>query len=164
MEENEISGYSFVHHNVVLGKGNTICEGVIIREGVQIGDNNYFGPHCIIGDYPEKHGYFDKFGKVVIGSNNRFTKHNCIFLKSAHVGHDAYIHNDVILSCNSVVGGHTIVNEKCNLGLGAVIHQRLTIPEGCMIGMNSTITKTTVLTPWRKLAGSPARDIGKNMH
>lgn len=175
--ENEIDGNSFVHHNVIIGTGNIICEGVIIRDGVQIGDNNYFGPYCIIGDFAEKHGYFDKLGKVLIGSNNRFTKQvtvdssteevtiikdNCIFLKNAHVGHDAYIHGDVILSCNSVVGGHTIVNKNCNLGLGAVIHQRLTIPENVMIGMNSTITKKTALQPGRKYAGSPARDIGSN--
>jgi len=163
--------------NVIMGNGNVIMEGVIIRAGVQLGDNNYFGPYCIIGDYAEKHGYFDKLGKVVIGSGNRFTKQvtidsstdgvtiikdNCIFLKNSHQGHDARVDNNCIVSCNAVIGGHTRIGEFTNIGLGAVIHQRLHVPDHCMIGMNTTITKRTVMRPGRKLVGSPARDIGAN--
>lgn len=176
---NRISASAQVHHNVIMGKGNVIREGAIICEGVQLGDNNYIGPGCIIGDYPEKIGYFGVFGKVVIGSGNRFTKQvtidsgtdsvtiirdGTIMLKNAHVGHDAHIKNGVVLSCNVCIGGHTEVGEWSNFGLGAVSHQRLIIPGGCMVGMNSTITKKTKMEPGRKYAGSPARDIGSNDH
>lgn len=174
---NKIDSSAKVHHNVIMGKGNVICEGVIIREGVQLGDGNFIGPYCVIGDYPEKHGYFDKLGKVLIGSNNRFTKFvtvdsstdgvtiikdNCILLRNSHLGHEAKLENNVIISCNAIVAGHTEVGEFTNLGLGAVTHQRLKIPDHCMIGMNTTVTKKTVLRPGRKYIGSPARDIGPN--
>lgn len=174
---NKIHPSAFVDPSVIIGTGNTICEGVIIRAGVQIGDGNYIGPYCIIGDFPEKAGYFETPGKVLIGSNNRFTKqctidsgtegptivkNNCILLKSAHVGHDAYLHDNVTLSCNAMVGGFTEVKQGCNIGLGAAIHQRLVVPENCMIGMNSTVTKKSVLQAGRKYAGSPCRDIGSN--
>lgn len=174
---NKIDPSAFVDPTVIIGTGNVICEGVIIRAGVQIGDNNYIGPYSIIGDFPEKTGYFETPGKVLIGSNNRMTKqvtvdagtegptiikNNCILLKSAHVGHDAYLHNNVTLSCNAMVGGFTEVGDGCNIGLGAAIHQRLIIPGGVMIGMNSTVTKKSVLQPGRKYAGSPCRDIGSN--
>ncbi len=160
-----------------IGKNNIFMEGVIIRDNVTIGDNNYFGPYCIIGDVPEKKGYFDKLGLVTIGNDNRFTKqvtidsgtdyttaigNNVIMLKNAHVGHDAVIQDHVTLSCNVCIGGHTTVGYATNFGLGAVAHQRLKIPEGCMIGMNSTVTKKTDMKPGRKYAGSPARDIGDN--
>lgn len=176
--KNEISSSAQIHHNVIIGNGNTICEGVVIREGVTIGDNNYFGPYCIIGDYAEKKGFFDKPGKVLIGDGNRFTKQVTIdagtndvtivrsgitMLKNAHVGHDAYISDGVILSCNVCIGGHSIIGEKTNFGLGAVCHQRLEVPKNVMIGMNSTVTKKTTLEPGRKYAGSPARDIGQNI-
>lgn len=174
---NEISAEARVHHNTIMGKGNVICEGVIIREGVQLGDNNFIGPYCIVGDYPEKHGYFDKLGKVLIGSGNRITKQctidsstdsvtiikdNVIMLKNSHIGHDAKIESNCVISCNAVVGGHTELGEGCNVGLGAVIHQRLKVPPNNMIGMNTTVTKKTVMRPGRKLVGSPARDIGPN--
>lgn len=176
-EANYIHSSAHVNPCAVLGKNNTIMEGAIIRAGVVMGDNNYVGPYCIIGDDGEKVGFWGRIGKVVIGDNNRFTKqvtidcgtegvtkifNDCIFLKNAHVGHDALIGNGVILSCNAVIGGHTAVGSRTNFGLGAVAHQRLVIPAKCMIGMNSTITKKTVMAEGRKYAGSPARDIGEN--
>lgn len=174
---NTISAEARVHHNVRMGRGNVIMEGVIIRDGVEIGNDNYFGPYSIIGDLPEKHGYFNKIGKVSIGNNNRFTKqvtidsstdsttvicNNVIILKNGHIGHDAKIGSNVIISCNVCIGGHTTVGDDCNFGLGSVVHQRLNIPPKVMIGMNTTITKKTIMFPGRKLVGSPARDIGPN--
>jgi len=176
-DRNHINPDARVSPNVIMGKGNRIMEGAIIRDGVQLGDNNYIGPYCIIGDAPEKVGYFDRPNKVLIGSNNRFTKqctidagtdgitiikNNVIMLKGAHLGHDARLNDRVVLSCNVLVGGHTVVGTGVNMGLGSVVHQRLEIPEYCMIGMNATITKKTVMSPYRKLAGTPARDMGSN--
>lgn len=175
--ENSIHSTAIIDPSVIIGKGNVICEGVIIREGVQIGDNNFIGPYCIIGDFPEKTGFFETPGRVIIGNGNRFTKqvtvdagteqvtiikNNCVLLKNAHCGHDSYIHDNVNLSCNVCVGGFTEVKKGSNIGLGAVIHQRLVIPEGVMIGMNSTVTKKSILQAGRKYAGSPCRDIGEN--
>lgn len=176
-QTNRIHYDSRVDPEVIMGTGNIVMEGAIIRKGVILGDNNFIGPQCIIGDPAEKIGYFDKPGKVVIGNGNRFTKqvtidagteketriHNgTILLKNAHVGHDAEIGDEVVLSCNVCIGGHTIVGAGTNFGLGSVAHQRLAIPPFCMIGMNSAITKKTVMVEKRKYAGSPARDIGSN--
>lgn len=175
---NVIHASAMVHPNVIMGTGNIIMEGAIIREGVQLGDDNYIGPYCIIGDSAEKVGYFDKTGRVVIGDGNRFQKkvtidsstdgvtiirNNTMMLANAHVGHDAKINSGTVLSCNVCIGGHTVVGDNCNFGLGAVAHQRLKIPDGVMVGMNSTVTKRTVLQPSRKYVGSPARDIGSNV-
>lgn len=174
---NEIHATAIVSRDAKFGKGNFIGAYAIIGPGVRMGDNNFIGPQCIIGDAAEKIGFFDKLGEVHIGNGNRFTKqvtidagtekptvvmNNCIFLKNAHVGHDAEIADDVTLSCNVCIGGHTEVWSRTNFGLGAVAHQRLRIPHGCMIGMNSTITKKTVMRPWKKYVGSPAREIGDN--
>jgi UDP-N-acetylglucosamine acyltransferase len=174
---NDISDFAFVGPCVIMGDNNVVMEGAIIRDGVIMGDNNYVGPYCIIGDLPEKRGWFDKGKGVDIGDDNRFTKqvtidagtvnktkiHNrVLMLKNAHVGHDAQISDNVVLSCNSAIGGWTDVGADCNFGLGAVAHQRLVIPENCMIGMNSTITKKSFLNAHHKYAGSPVREIGLN--
>lgn len=160
-----------------MGKGNVVSIGAIIGEGVVLGNNNYIGPCCIIGESPEKKGSFEKNAGVFIGDNNRFTKqvtidagterptiigNNVLMLKNAHVGHDASIDDFVVLSCNAVVGGWANIGQRTNFGLGAVCHQRISVPHDVMLGMNSTITKKTELKPCRKYAGSPARDIGSN--
>jgi len=49
-----------------------------------------------------------------------------------------------------------------NLGLNAVVHQRVIIPENCMIGMGAVITKKTQMIPQQKYAGNPAKWIGVN--
>lgn len=174
---NTISHFAFVDPTVIMGVGNVIMEGAIIRAGVTLGNNNYIGPHCIIGDAPEKVGFWDEPGGVEIGDNNRFTKQvtidsgtnrktkvgsDVIMLKNAHVGHDAYIGDEVVLSCNSMIGGHCVIGHKTNFGLGAAIHQRVHMPHDCIVGMNSTITKKTELISGGKYAGSPARYIGEN--
>ena len=177
-DRNKISAFAFVSPNAILGTGNVIMEGVIIRDNVVIGDNNYFGPYCIIGEVPEKRGYFTIYGKVRIGSNNRFEKQvtvdsgsenitkigdGVLMLKSSHIGHDCEISDNVSISCNAAIGGFTKIGKGTVIGLNATVHQRLDVPEGCMLGMSSTITKKTVLAPFRKYVGTPARDIGENI-
>jgi UDP-N-acetylglucosamine acyltransferase len=170
-------------------KGNYIHPTAVIGPHVQIGDGNYIGPFCIIG-YPAEHkGYWlgpkmDTFGgkqqagKVIIGDNNVFTGHVTIdagteretrigdnnwFLKHSHMGHDAIVGFDNTISCGAKIGGHCILKNNINIGLNACIHQRIEIPNGCMIGMNAAVTKRLEMSPYRKYAGVPAKDIGSNI-
>lgn len=174
---NKIHPSAHIHPDAKLGDGNTIMEGAIIREGVTMGDGNYVGPYCILGDVPEKVGWFDKPAGVEIGNNNRFTKqvtidsgtttktiigNNNIYLKNSHQGHDATVMDNNVFSCNSMIGGWCEISNHVNLGLGAAIHQRKSIPQGVIIGMNSTVVKDSKLDAWRKYAGSPVKDVGSN--
>ena len=151
---------------------------VILGPDVEIGEGTYIGPYCIIG-YPAEHKEYwnEDCGKVIIGKNCVITGHvtidagttrpthimdNCWLLKHSHVGHDALIGPNSTISCGAKVGGHAGTGHNVNIGLNACIHQWIFVPEGCMVGMNSTITKKTPLQPFRKYAGSPARDIGPN--
>ena len=67
------------------------------------------------------------------------------------------------MASGAKVGGHVHVGDKCNLGLNSSIHQRLEIPEGCMIGANAFVGKKSVLRPYRKYVGVPVKDIGSNV-
>lgn len=155
---------SYIHPTAV------IAENVIIEEDV------YIGPLCVIGFPAEWKGKKStkgvKIGKgavltglvtvdagvermTVIGKGSYLMKHS-------HVGHDAILFDNVTLSCGAKVGGHTVIQSGTNVGLNAVIHQKLTIPEGCMIGASAFIGKKTELKPYRKYAGVPAKDIGSN--
>jgi UDP-N-acetylglucosamine acyltransferase len=160
-------------------EGNYIHPTAAIASHVEMGKGNYFGPFCVIGFPAEHKGFWEKpVGKVKIGNNNKFTGlvtidsgtekatvigDNCWFLKHSHVGHDAEIGDDVTISCGAKVGGHAIIHSRSNIGLNACIHQRVRVPEGCMVGMNAAVTKKTELSPFRKYAGVPAKDIGTNL-
>ncbi len=177
-KRNKVSSFAFVDPCVIMGKGNTICIGAIVKAGVIMGDNNYIGPYCIIGEMPESLNYVDKnTSKVDIGNNNRFFKqvtidggtayktiigNECVLLKNSHVGHDAVLQDNVRLSCNASIGGHTIVGRRSVFGIGSAAHQRLQIPDDVFIGINGVVIKKSNLIPGRVYAGLPVKDMGCN--
>jgi len=158
---------------------NNIHATAIIYEGVELGDNIYIGPYCVIGAPAEYKAYWDKpIGKVKIGDGCVLTGHVTIdagtedvttlgegvwMLKHSHVGHDALIGNNVTISCGAKIGGHTIVGDKCNIGLNAVVHQKQNIAEGCMLGMGAVVTKKIQTKPYTKYVGNPAKELGQNI-
>ena len=163
---------------------NYIHPTALIGPNVEMGDNNYIGPYCVIG-FPAEHKEFWREdaiipgnpGKVIIGNGCKFTGHVTIdagtvhdtiigdndwMLKHSHAGHDSDIGSQTVVSCGAKIGGHCWVGTDCNIGLNAVIHQRKIIPHSCMIGMGAVITKKTELLPGMKYAGNPARCLGEN--
>ncbi len=155
---------------------NIIHPTAIIGDNVVLGDNNYIGAYCIIGDPAEHKKYWDKTkGKVVIGNNNIITGlvtidagtesntyigNDCFIMKHAHIGHDCIIDNNVTISCGAKIGGHSIINDKCNIGLNAVLHQFSVVLEGCMIGASAFFKGES--EQYTKYAGVPARKLGEN--
>ena len=160
-------------------KGGTIHETAVIGPNVTIGKNTYIGPFCVIGMMPEHADHLNKDCGVVIGDNCVLYKavvvDSGIFQKTAiedgchlksgsHVGHDARLCAGVTLAPKAVVGGHSVGGVEANLGIGAVIHQKVMVPGRCMIGMNAVVTKKAaekmeVAETW---AGVPAKKIGMN--
>lgn len=149
----------------------------IIYDNVTIEDGVYIGPYCIIGGPPEWKGKEKESKGVYIMSGTIITglvtidsgaegltiiAKDCYLMKHSHVGHDAILKNGVTLSCGAKVGGHSEIGEYTNIGLNAIIHQKLKIPSGCMIGMGAVITKRTELKENCKYAGVPAKFIGYN--
>ena len=158
---------------------NYIHPTAIVYPNVKLGDNIYIGPYCIIGDRAEHKAYWgnEDPGRVIIHDNcvitgfvsiDAGTEHptyisnDVWILKHAHVGHDAFIGPNCVISCGAKIGGHVQLHHKCNIGLNAVIHQKQEIAPGCMIGMGAVVTKGLVTKPFQKYAGNPAKWLGPN--
>ena len=156
---------------------NFIHPTAIIGDNVILGDNNYIGAYCIIGDPAEHKKYWgQEKGKVIIGNNNIVTglvtidagtevptiiEDGCFIMKHAHIGHDCRIMNNVTISCGAKIGGHSIVGEGSNIGLNAVLHQFSVIKKGCMIGASAFFKGESEVE--MKYAGVPARKLGSNI-
>ena len=155
---------------------NFIHPTAIIGENVILGDNNYIGAFCIIGDPAEHKKYWgQEKGKVIIGNNNIVTglvtidagtelptiiEDGCFIMKHAHIGHDCRIMNNVTISCGAKIGGHSIIGEGSNIGLNAVLHQFSIIKRGCMIGASAFFKGES--EPEMKYAGVPAKYLSSN--
>jgi UDP-N-acetylglucosamine acyltransferase len=156
---------------------NFIHPTAIIGDNVILGDNNYIGAFCIIGDPAEHKKYWGQEKcKVIIGNNNIVTglvtidagtevptiiEDGCFIMKHAHIGHDCRIMNNVTISCGAKIGGHSIIGEGSNIGLNAVLHQFSVIKKGCMIGASAFFKGESEVE--MKYAGVPARKLGSNI-
>lgn len=156
---------------------NFIHPTAIIGDNVILGDNNYIGAYCIIGDQAEHKKYWlQSKGKVIIGNGNMITGlvtidagtedittigDNCFIMKHAHIGHDCQIKDNVTISCGAKIGGHSIIKEYSNIGLNAVLHQFTIIEQGCMIGASAFIKGST--KEFSKYAGVPAKYLSPNI-
>lgn len=149
----------------------------IIGKNVTIEDDVYIGPYCVIGMPAEWKGKENIDKGVLIKKGTRITGlvtidsgvekittigENCYLMKHSHVGHDAQLGDNVTLSCGAKVGGHSIIGNTTNIGLNAVIHQKVTVPEGCMIGASGFVGKKSILKPFHKYAGVPVKELGTN--
>jgi UDP-N-acetylglucosamine acyltransferase len=174
----KIHSTAIVGTNVKLGQYCDIGPYVVIDGDVTIEDHVQIRSHSVIGTPAEKDGFWNhKFGKVVIGANTIISEFvtinggtegvtsvgkNCKILRSAHVGHDAVIADDVTLSCNSIVGGHAMVCRGSNLGLASVVHQRCIVGAYSLVGINGSVVKAHPVEPLGIYVGSPAKFLKKN--
>lgn len=159
---------------------NKIHPTAQIYPNVIIGENVEIGPYCIIGAPPEiKNGYPSENLGVIIGDNTIITGNvtidggsikttvigsDCFIMKSVYIAHDCHIEDNVILSANSSLAGHVRIGKHSNIGMGSLFHQFSLIGGGSMIGMGCVITKKSIVEPFSKMVGNPAKKIGENSY
>ena len=128
----QISPNAKIHPTAIIGPNVTIEGDVEI------------GPYCLIGLPAEKKGATEDkgvdikqgaklFGHCTIdsGTERATTIGEDVWLmKGAHVGHDAIIGANCVLSCHCAIGGHVVLSENCNIALNSSVHQYLELPEG----------------------------------
>lgn len=166
-----------------LGRGNVIGPYTVILGPCRIGDDNWIGPHVVIGTPGEMRGGSHPAvwdgdrgtGETVIGNRNVVREFvtiqqgvvsstrvgdDCYVMTKAHVPHDGVLGDRVTVSCSVMIGGHSVIGEGANLGLGAVLHQHLAVGAGAMVGMGSVVTRD--VSPYAMAFGNPARTRGAN--
>jgi UDP-N-acetylglucosamine acyltransferase len=158
-----MSEKTFIHPTAVvdpfakIGEGCFVGPYCLIGPNVVIGNKNRFEAYVSIGTAAEHRDYFlAEPGHVTIGSGCIFREFvtinggtrgattvgdHVVMLRGSHLGHDVVLRDRVNISCNVMVGGHSIIGFGANLGLASVIHQSRCIGALAMIGMNATVTR-----------------------
>ncbi|MBE1581053.1 UDP-N-acetylglucosamine acyltransferase [Amycolatopsis roodepoortensis] len=186
---NRIHPTAVIGEGVELGEDNVIGPFTVIVGPTRIGDGNWIGPHVTIGTPGEDRGRehpaaweaaptgdpdHDGHG-VVIGSRNRIREYVSVhqgtwrtttigdggyFLRSSHIAHDCVVEDAVTVASNVITGGHCHIWSGANLGMGAILHQRVVIGPGAMVGMSSAVRKE--VGAFTIAVGNPARVTGVN--
>lgn len=84
-------------------------------------------------------------------------------LRNSHIGHDCIVEDNVNLSCNVLIGGHSHLKKYCNFGLGAMCHQFSIIEECVMLGMGCVVNKKSIIEYGGIYVGNPAKFLKKNV-
>lgn len=158
--------------NVTIGTTAQDLDNMIVRRI----PNYYFDEDLDDNGFLEKYLWDSPQGKgVVIGNNTiirensaiqqgtikeTYIGNNVFLMHKSHIGHDVFVGDSVSMAPSTNIAGHCSIFELANLGMATVVHQRAKIGAGCMIGMNSTVTKDT--NPFEIWYGSPARNHGLN--
>ena len=143
-----------------MGKNNKIFQFASVGEDCQdlkyageetfleIGDNNVFRESCTI-----HRGTAQDNGTTRIGNNN-------LLMAYVHVAHDCILADNIILSNNATLAGHTKLANNVIIGGLSALHQFTRVGEFAMIGGCSAVNKD--IPPYFLATGNYAKAQGIN--
>jgi UDP-N-acetylglucosamine acyltransferase len=148
----KIGAYTIIGPNVQIGEGSVVHSHVSIVGNTSIGKNNNIYPFASIGNDPQDLKYQGEKTKLVIGDNNRIREYvtinpgtkggggltkvgnNCLFMVSAHIAHDCFVGDNVILANNVPLGGHAHIDNYAIIGGNSAVQQFTRVGKSAMIG------------------------------
>ena len=148
----QIGPYSVIGPNVEIGEDTIVQSHVNITGNTKIGSNNKIYPFASIGNDPQDLKYKGEKTKLEIGNNNKIREYvtinpgtnggggltkvgnNCLFMVSAHIAHDCYVGNNVILANNVPLGGHAYIDDYAIIGGNSAVQQFTRVGKSSMIG------------------------------
>lgn len=180
---NAIHSTAIIGPHVRLGDCNRLGPYVVLMGHTTIGDRNVFQPGATLGGPSRQRIHTHRPRTELSGEPRLDIGNECVFFEqcsvhrpmgsvtaigdrvsigsSAHVAHDACIEDDTIISSGSIVGGYVTIQAFANIGIGAAIHQRMTVGAHALVGAGSTVVGH--IAPGSVVAGVPARYVRPNV-
>lgn len=175
----KIGAFSLVGAHVKLDDDVILHSHVVIEGNTHIGRATEIFPFAVIGHCPQDKKFSGELTKLQIGSDNKIREHvtmhpgtkggggitqignNGLFMVGAHVAHDCYIGDDVILANNATLAGHVIIGNGVIVGGLSAIHQFVRIGDFAFIGGMSGVEKDVI--PYGIVKGERASLDGLNL-
>ena len=151
-ENVKIGPYSVIGPNVEIGEGTVVQSHVNITGNTKIGLNNKIYPFASIGNDPQDLKFQGEETKLEIGNDNKIREYvtinpgtnggggitkvgnNCLFMVSAHIAHDCFVGDNVILANSVPLGGHASIEDNVIIGGNSAVQQFTRVGKFAMIG------------------------------
>ncbi|MDC3119967.1 acyl-ACP--UDP-N-acetylglucosamine O-acyltransferase [Candidatus Pelagibacter sp.] len=148
----KVGPYSVIGAKVEIHENTEVQSHVSIVGNTKIGKNNKIYPFASIGNDPQDLKFQGEENKLEIGNNNKIREYvtinpgtsggggitkvgnNCLFMVSAHIAHDCYVGDNVILANNVPLGGHAHVEDNVIIGGNSAVQQFTRVGRSAMIG------------------------------
>ena len=173
----KIGPFSVVEAGVEIGDGSTLASRVVVRSGTSLGRDNIVCEGVVLGGMPQ-HLHMPEFpGRLAIGDRNvireNVTVHRamdadrttqigsgCLLMVAAHVAHDCTLGDNVILTNNSMLGGHVSVADRAYVSGGVAVHQFCRIGTLAMVGGLARVRQD--VPPFVTIDGGSTMVVGLN--
>jgi len=186
----EIGPFCVISSKAKIGENVRLLSNVTIMGDTTIGEGTVVFPGAVLGAGPQDHGNeFQEGARLVIGKRNVIRENvtmQCgtpkgqtpirgeepekmvtrvgddgMFMVNSHVAHDCVVGNNVIMTNNAVIGGHTRVGDGAILGGNCAVHQFCRIGRKAMIGGMTGVTRDVI--PFAMVTGDRGKLRGLNL-
>ena len=148
----KIGPFCFVGPNVELAENVELVSNVHLEGNTKIGKGTRVFPFASIGTQPQDLKFKGEKNYLVIGENNLIREYvtinpgtkggggltkvgnNCLFMVSAHIAHDCFVGDNVILANNVPLGGHAHIGDNAIIGGNSAVQQFTRVGKSAMIG------------------------------
>lgn len=129
--------------NCTIWQFATICDEVVLGEGVVVGSNVWIGRGCVIGDFTRiQHGAF-------IPNHTKIGK-------SVFIGPNATLTDDRRPKAGQFYRPQPpVLEDDCSLGAGVVVLPGMKVGTGSMVGAGAVVSQD--VPPYETVVGVPAR-------
>lgn len=174
----KIGPYSVIEDHVTIGRDTVIWPHVVVEGHTQIGERNRIYPFVSIGFPPQDIGYRGEDTRLIIGDDNIIREYATInrattkqdwetvvgnenyIMAYAHIAHDCYLGNKIIMSNVATLGGHITIGDHAILGGQVAVHQFVRIGAYAFLGGKSGVDRD--VPPFMVTAGERAKLYGVN--
>ncbi len=173
-----VGAYAYVGGRAVIGAGTVLHHHANVEGRTTIGRKCEIFPFACVGTKTHDLKYKGGEPGLVVGDRNVFREyvsvhgatnetdctsmgHDNVMLAYSHIAHDCVVGNHLVMSAQSALAGHVIVEDHVNIGWGTGVHQFCRIGAYAMLGGMSKIVQD--VPPFIIADGNPAiaRSINK---
>jgi len=161
-----------------IGAGVELGAHVVVGQFTDIHENCRIFPNAVVGMVPQDLKFAGEETTLEIGAGttirefvtvNRGTRasgatkigRNCLLMAYAHVAHDCYVGDGVVMANAATLAGHIEIGDFATVGGLSAIHQFARIGRYAFIGGMSRISQDII--PYALVAGEPAKVVGVNL-
>jgi UDP-N-acetylglucosamine acyltransferase len=172
-----VGPFSIIEDDVTIGDGTIIDSHARIGTGTRIGRDCHLHHCAVVGTAPQDLKYAGEKTELFVGDRtvirefatlNRGTAHrrktivgaDCLIMAYAHVAHDCWLGDHVILANAANLAGHVTIEDWVIIGGVVPVHQFVRLGAHCIIGGGFRVPKDIV--PYAMAAGHPLKVAGIN--
>jgi UDP-N-acetylglucosamine acyltransferase len=174
----EVGPYAVVGPHVRIGPGSWLGAHAVVEGRTTLGARTRVFQFASVGAPPQDLKYRGEPSTLELGDDNTIREYvtlqpgtaggglvtrigsGCLFMASAHVGHDCRVGNGVILANGAALGGHVLVEDHAIVGALAGVHQFVRIGESALCAAGAMVSLD--VPPFCIAAGDRARLFGLN--